>query len=118
MVRRPPRSTRTDTLFPYTTLFRSGADLNWMRAMASASEAENRADSLKLAALMHTLNFLGKPTIARVHGAAYGGGVGLIACCDIAIGVSGSKFALSEVKLGLVPEIGRAACRESVCQDV
>lgn len=85
--------------------FSAGADLNWMRAMAAASEAENREDSLKLAALMHTLNFLGKPTIARVNGAAYGGGVGLIACCDIAIGVSGAKFALSEVKLGLVPAV-------------
>jgi len=85
--------------------FSAGADLNWMRAMAGASEAENREDSLKLAALMRTLNFLGKPTIARVNGAAYGGGVGLIACCDIAIGVSGAKFALSEVKLGLVPAV-------------
>lgn len=85
--------------------FSAGADLHWMRAMASASEAENRADSLRLAALMRTLNFLGKPTIARVNGAAYGGGVGLIACCDVAIGVSGSKFALSEVKLGLVPAV-------------
>ncbi|MDP1698056.1 MAG: enoyl-CoA hydratase-related protein [Xanthomonadaceae bacterium] len=85
--------------------FSAGADLNWMRAMANASEAENRDDSLKLAALMRTLNFLGKPTIARVNGAAYGGGVGLIACCDIAIGVSGAKFALSEVKLGLVPAV-------------
>lgn len=85
--------------------FSAGADLNWMRAMAGASETENREDSLRLAALMHTLNFLGKPTIARVNGAAYGGGVGLIACCDIAIGVSGAKFALSEVKLGLVPAV-------------
>lgn len=85
--------------------FSAGADLNWMRAMASASEAENHEDSLRLAALMRTLNFLAKPTIARVNGAAYGGGVGLIACCDIAIGVSDAKFALSEVKLGLVPAV-------------
>ena len=85
--------------------FSAGADLNWMRQMAGASEAENRADSLRLAALMHTLNFLGKPTIARVNGSAYGGGVGLIACCDHAIGVTTAKFALSEVKLGLVPAV-------------
>ncbi|HJT98103.1 MAG TPA: enoyl-CoA hydratase-related protein [Rhodanobacteraceae bacterium] len=85
--------------------FSAGADLNWMRGMAGASEAENRADSLRLAALMRTLNFLAKPTIARVNGAAYGGGVGLVACCDIAIGVEGAKFALSEVKLGLVPAV-------------
>ncbi len=85
--------------------FSAGADLNWMRGMAAASEAENRADSLRLATLMRTLNFLSKPTLARVNGAAYGGGVGLIACCDIAIGVEGAKFSLSEVKLGLVPAV-------------
>jgi methylglutaconyl-CoA hydratase len=54
---------------------------------------------------MRTLNFLSKPTIARVNGSAYGGGVGLVACCDIAIGVDGAKFSLSEVKLGLVPAV-------------
>lgn len=85
--------------------FSAGADVNWMARMAAASEAENREDSLKLAALMRTLNFLGKPTLARVNGSAYGGGVGLIACCDIAIGVDGAKFSLSEVKLGLVPAV-------------
>ena len=73
--------------------------------MASASEADNRADSLRLATLMRTLNFLAKPTIARVNGSAYGGGVGLVACCDLAIGVDGAKFSLSEVKLGLVPAV-------------
>jgi methylglutaconyl-CoA hydratase len=85
--------------------FSAGADLNWMRGMASASEQENREDSLRLARLMRTLQFLSKPTIARVNGAAYGGGVGLVACCDIAIGVDTAKFALSEVKLGLVPAV-------------
>jgi methylglutaconyl-CoA hydratase len=85
--------------------YSAGADLGWMRRMAAASAEENRADALRLAALMRTLNFLSKPTIARVNGAAYGGGVGLIACCDIAIGVEGAKFALSEVKLGLVPAV-------------
>ena len=85
--------------------FSAGADLNWMRSMASADEASNRADSLRLAELMRTLNFLAKPTIARVNGSAYGGGVGLIACCDIAIGIEGAKFSLSEVKLGLVPAV-------------
>ncbi|CAM5471027.1 enoyl-CoA hydratase-related protein [Rhodanobacter lindaniclasticus] len=85
--------------------FSAGADLNWMRGMAAASEQENREDSLRLARLMRTLQFLSKPTIARVNGAAYGGGVGLVACCDIAIGVDGTKFALSEVKLGLVPAV-------------
>ena len=85
--------------------FSAGADLNWMRGMAAASEQDNLADSLRLARLMRTLNFLAKPTIARVNGSAYGGGVGLVACCDLAIGVEGAKFSLSEVKLGLVPAV-------------
>lgn len=85
--------------------FSAGADLRWMRGMAQASEAENREDSLRLATLMRRLQFLSKPTIARVNGAAFGGGVGLVACCDIAVAVDGAKFALSEVKLGLVPAV-------------
>ena len=85
--------------------YSAGADLDWMRRMATASAEENRADALRLATLMRTLSYLSKPTLARVNDAAYGGGVGLIACCDIAIGVEGAKFALSEVKLGLVPAV-------------
>ena len=85
--------------------FSAGADLNWMRGMASASEAENREDALALARLMRTLDELSKPTIARVHGAAFGGGVGLVACCDIAIGVPEAKFGLTESKLGLLPAV-------------
>lgn len=85
--------------------FSAGADLHWMRGMAKASEANNFADSLELARLMRGLNFFPKPTIARVNGSAYGGGVGLVACCDIAIGVEGAKFSLSEAKLGLVPAV-------------
>ena len=85
--------------------FSAGADLHWMRGMAAASEADNRADSERLAAPMRMLNFLSKPTLARVNGSAYGGGVGLVACCDIAIGVDSAKFCLSEVKLGLVPAV-------------
>lgn len=83
--------------------FSAGADLNWMRGMARASEQDNRDDALRLARLLRTLAFFPRPTLARVNGSAYGGGVGLIACCDIALGVDGAKFALSEVKLGLVP---------------
>jgi len=85
--------------------FSAGADLNWMRGMAAASEAENRQDALALARLMRTLDELPKPTIARVHGAAFGGGVGLVACCDIAIGVPAAKFGLTESKLGLLPAV-------------
>lgn len=85
--------------------FSAGADLNWMRSMAQASEQQNRDDSTRLARLMRRLQFCPKPTIARINGAAFGGGVGLIACCDIAIGVEGAKFGLTEVKLGLVPAV-------------
>ena len=85
--------------------FSAGADLNWMRGMAAAGEAENREDALALARLMRTLDELPKPTIARVHGAAFGGGVGLVACCDIAIGLSGAKFGLTESRLGLLPAV-------------
>lgn len=96
---------RTVVLTGEGSTFSAGADLGWMRRMAQASEDENREDSLRLAKLMRTLNFLSKPTIARVNGSAYGGGVGLVACCDFAIGAEGAKFSLSEVKLGLVPAV-------------
>jgi methylglutaconyl-CoA hydratase len=85
--------------------FSAGADLNWMREMAGYGEAENLADAGRLATLMRTLAYLGKPTLARVQGSAFGGGVGLLACCDIAIGVPAAKFALTEVRLGLVPAV-------------
>ncbi|MFQ3249661.1 MAG: methylglutaconyl-CoA hydratase [Glaciecola sp.] len=83
--------------------FCAGADLNWMKKMASYSYEENKQDAGNLARLFSSLYNLNKPTIARVQGAVYGGGVGLVACCDIAIGSKLSKFCLSEVKLGLVP---------------
>jgi len=85
--------------------FCAGADLKWMRRMAEYSEAENQADAEALAALMKTLNRLSKPTVAEVQGAAYGGGVGLICCCDIAIASEAAQFSLSEVKLGLIPSV-------------
>lgn len=85
--------------------FSAGADLNWMRGMAAASEAENREDALALAGLMRTLDELPKPTLVRLHGAAFGGGVGLVACCDIAIGVPEAKFGLTESRLGLLPAV-------------
>lgn len=85
--------------------FSAGADMNWMRGMAQASEDENREDALRLARLLRTLNFHPKPTIARVNGAAFGGGLGLIACCDIAISVADAVFALTEIRLGLLPAV-------------
>ncbi len=85
--------------------FSAGADLNWMKSMAGYSEQENLEDSRQLAGLMRTLNDLSKPTIALVQGSAFGGGVGLVACCDIAIAVESARFALTEVKLGLIPSV-------------
>ena len=100
--------------------FSAGADLNWMRRMADYTREENLRDALGLATLMQTLNSLAKPTIALVQGATYGGGVGLVACCDMAIATERATFCLSEVKLGLMPAvispyvigaIGARACR-------
>jgi methylglutaconyl-CoA hydratase len=85
--------------------FSAGADINWMRAMAECSPDENFEDALHLADLMSLLNSLPLPTIARVNGHAFGGGVGLVACCDIAIASNEARFALSEVRLGLVPAV-------------
>jgi methylglutaconyl-CoA hydratase len=85
--------------------FSAGADLNWMRAMAGFSEQENFADALKLADLMSTLDRLPKPTVARVNGHAFGGAVGLIACCDVAVASKRARLCLSEVRLGLVPAV-------------
>ena len=74
--------------------FSAGADLAWMRRMAGYTEAENRTDALRLAQLMHRLDTMPMPTVARVHGAAIGGGVGLVACCDIALASTAASFAL------------------------
>lgn len=85
--------------------FSAGADLNWMRRMAAYSYEQNLADARQLAELMRTLNELRKPTLAKVQGAALGGGVGLVACCDIAVGAETASFALTEVRLGLIPAV-------------
>jgi methylglutaconyl-CoA hydratase len=85
--------------------FCAGADLEHMRVMANASEEENYADALALGHCLRQLAQLPQPCLARVNGSAFGGGLGLIACADIAIGVNNAKFALSEVRLGLVPAV-------------
>ena len=85
--------------------FCAGADVNWMTRMAEFSEAENLADASSLAELLYTLDSLAKPTIALVQGAAMGGGVGLICACDIAIATQSAFFAISEVRLGLIPSV-------------
>lgn len=85
--------------------FSAGADLGWMQRMAGYSQEENRADAMGLARLMRALNDCPKPTIALVQGAAFGGGVGLVAACDIALAAEGATFCLSEVRLGLIPAV-------------
>jgi methylglutaconyl-CoA hydratase len=83
--------------------FSAGGDLNWMRRMAGYSTEENRRDAEGLAAMLHALSHCPKPTLALVQGAALGGGVGLVAACDIALTAANATFCLSEVKLGLIP---------------
>ena len=96
-------SVRAVVLMGSGPAFCAGADLNWMKRMARYSEKQNLEDARALAGMLRTLDRLSKPTIARVHGPAFAGGVGLVAACDIAIGSTDATFCLSEVKLGLTP---------------
>lgn len=85
--------------------FSAGADLNWMRAMAHKDYQQNLTDAGALALLMQKLNSFPLPVIALVQGAAFGGAVGLVACCDMAIATPKASFCLSEVKIGLIPAV-------------
>jgi methylglutaconyl-CoA hydratase len=100
--------------------FSAGADLGWMKRMSALGREENERDSLLLADLMAAIDRCPKPVVGVVQGAAFGGGVGLVACCDIAIATTSASFCLSEVRLGLIPAvispyvaaaIGPRACR-------
>ncbi len=83
--------------------FSAGADLNWMKHAAEFTEEENREDARALGEMLRRLNRLPKPTVALVQGSAFGGGVGLMAACDVVVAVRAAAFSLSEVKLGLIP---------------
>ncbi len=83
--------------------FSAGADLHWMRRMVAYSYEENANDARALADMLACLDRLPQPTVARVQGAAFGGAVGLISCCDVAIAVDAARFCLSEVRLGIIP---------------
>ena len=83
--------------------FCAGANLNWMRRMADYTREENLADASKLAAMLRTIAECPKPTIARVQGDVYAGGMGLVAACDMAVSVDTAWYCLSEVKIGLAP---------------
>jgi methylglutaconyl-CoA hydratase len=83
--------------------FCAGADLNWMKKMAAYSHDENLADASRLADMLRTIYLCPKPTVAKVQGDCYAGGMGLVAACDIVVAAEGVNFCLSEVKLGLIP---------------
>lgn len=83
--------------------FCAGGDLDWMRAQISATPDQRRTEARKLAEMLFGLNTLSKPLIGRVHGQAFGGGIGMMSVCDVAIGAEGQKFGLTEVRLGLIP---------------
>ncbi|HMS80499.1 MAG TPA: enoyl-CoA hydratase/isomerase family protein [Burkholderiaceae bacterium] len=83
--------------------FCAGADLNWMKRASTYGPAENEADAVKLAELLRRIAESPKPTVARVHGPAFAGGLGLVTACDIAVASFDATFCLSEVKLGLIP---------------
>ncbi|WP_207459506.1 enoyl-CoA hydratase/isomerase family protein [Azospirillum sp. SYSU D00513] len=100
--------------------FSAGADLSWMQRMAGYGHEENLADAMGLAAMLRAIDLCPKPTVAVVQGPAYGGGVGLAAACDIALASEAASFALTEVRLGLIPAVispyvvaamGERACR-------
>lgn len=101
--------------------FCAGADLNWMRKVKDYSYEDNLRESLELSEVLYKMYASAKPTIARVNGAAIGGGTGLVAVCDIAIAASSARFSFSEVKIGLIPacispyvvkKCGEGRCRE------
>ncbi|RVN77512.1 enoyl-CoA hydratase, partial [Sinorhizobium meliloti] len=83
--------------------FCAGGDLDWMRQQFSADRPTRIAEATRLAMMLKALNDLPKPLIARVHGNAFGGGVGLISVCDTVIAASGAQFGLTETRLGLIP---------------
>jgi len=85
--------------------FSAGADLGWMKRMGEMDYEQNLADSLRLAELMRTIDRAGKPVVCRIQGAAFGGALGLICACDIAIASDDARFCLSEVKLGILPAV-------------
>jgi len=96
-------SVRVIVLGGHGKAFCAGADLNWMRAMADYSWAQNRDDAQALADMLHTIWRCPKPVVGRLHGDCFAGGVGLAACCDVLVAADGLNFCLSEVRLGLLP---------------
>ena len=108
------------------SVFCAGADLNWMKKMATYTQAQNQSDAEKLSEMLDLLYRIPKPTIARVHGHAFAGGMGLVSACDIAVASTKTQFCLSEVKLGLIPATIGPSClipwdfeqRDGICSRV
>jgi methylglutaconyl-CoA hydratase len=116
----PAAAPRALVLTGEGTAFCAGADMNWMRRSVAHSREENEADARRFAGMMRALDELPIPTIARVNGACLGGGMGLIACCDVVVAAEGADFGFTEVRLGIapavissfvLPKIGAAAAR-------
>jgi methylglutaconyl-CoA hydratase len=115
------RSTRVVVLEGAGPVFCAGADLNWMARMVEYTHEQNSLDASRLAIMFHVLDTLPQPLIAKVHGAALGGGAGLAAVADIVVSEESAMYGFTEVKLGILPaviapyvlaKIGRSACRE------
>ena len=96
-------SIRAIVLAAHGPAFCAGADLQWMQRMAGYSHAENLADATRLAEMLRTVYLCPKPVVAKVQGDCYGGGMGLVAACDIVVAAEQASFCLSEVRLGLIP---------------
>jgi methylglutaconyl-CoA hydratase len=97
------RQVRAVVLAAIGPAFCAGADLNWMRRMADYTRAENLADATQLAEMLRVIYACSKPTVARIQGDVFAGGMGLVAACDMAVSVNTASYCLSEVKLGLIP---------------
>jgi methylglutaconyl-CoA hydratase len=96
-------SVRVVVLTGAGTAFSAGADIAWMQAAAEFTADENERDARALAEAFATIDRCPKPVVARVNGAAFGGGVGLVACCDVAVAMEGARFSFSDVRLGIAP---------------
>jgi methylglutaconyl-CoA hydratase len=86
-------------------VFSAGADVNWMKRSISYTQEQNKADALRMSGMFRAIDECPKPVIARVHGLCFGGGMGLISCCDVVVAVEAAQFAFTEVKLGIVPAV-------------
>jgi len=101
----PEKAPRALVLTGEGAAFCAGADMNWMRKSIGFTRDENEADAMRFAGMMRALDELPIPTVARVNGACLGGGMGLIACCDVVIAAEGAEFGFTEVRLGIAPAV-------------